>query len=266
MVVAIMQAQARGAVKTFTIGFNEPSYDEARHAKDIAGYLHTDHTELYVTSAAAQGVIPQLADIYDEPFADASQIPTFLISQLTRGKVTVSLSGDGGDELFAGYSHYAQFQRQWVALQRIPRLMREVAAMMVAPLLRRRVSIVPELGPPAARIPYWMRRSTAHLRSVAEILNAAHPEQLYGYRISQWKTPSELVIGGVEPTTAFSQDERLTNSRDVLDRIMYLDQITYLPDDILTKVDRASMAVSLEARVPLLDHRLVEFPGHCPSP
>jgi asparagine synthase (glutamine-hydrolysing) len=261
-VVAIMQAQARAPIKTFSIGFNEPSYDEARHAKDVARYLHTDHTEMYVTPREAREVIPHLPYVYDEPFADSSQIPTFLVSKLTRGRVTVSLSGDGGDELFAGYSHYALFQRQWAVLQRIPELLRGLAVMAAAPLLRRRIGVANEIG--SGKASFWMRRSTAYLRRVAEILSASRPELLYGYLISQWKNPSEVVIGGSEPRTAFSQSERHVNNGGPLERVMYLDQITYLPDDILAKVDRASMAVGLEARVPLLDHRVVEFSWRLP--
>lgn len=249
-VVAMMQAQSARPVKTFTIGFAAQGYDEAAHAKAVAAHLGTDHTEMYVTPQHALDVVPKLAEWYDEPFADSSQIPTFLVSEMTRRHVTVALSGDGGDENFAGYNRYLWADTLWRRLRGIPKPLRALAARAVAaaaPL----AGFVPEGWGPA--------RPAEKLTKVAEILGLDSPGDIYRRLISQWPDPAELIVGGVEPRGAVWDDGFERDMPEFVARMQLLDTVTYLPDDILTKVDRATMAVALEARVPLLDHRVVEY-------
>ena len=261
-VVALMQAQSARPVRTFTIGFHEKGYDEAQHAKAVAGHLGTDHTELYVTPAEALAVIPKLPTIYDEPFADSSQIPTFLVSQLARRHVTVALSGDGGDELFCGYNRYLIAQRLWEKLRVLPLPVRQA----IAALLRHAPghgldSLQRRLLPPRMRLPNLADR----LPKLAEVLEHHDGAAFYLGLVSHWKQPDRLVLAAREPRTIMSDPDRLPALPGLRERMMLLDMLTYLPDDILTKVDRASMAVSLEARVPLLDHRLMEFAWRVPT-
>jgi asparagine synthase (glutamine-hydrolysing) len=249
-VVALMQAQSTRPVRSFSIGFRERDFDEAQHAASIARHLGTDHTELYVSPEHALEVIPNLPTIYDEPFADSSQIPTFLVSEMTRRHVTVALSGDGGDELFGGYNHYFRsFRNQsvWRAMERMPQAARVIAAAGVRTLQ------------PAA----WtksMQPFAAKMRKLADVL-ASEPEANAFYRnvTSLWIDPASVVIGGCEAKGPLNDPGIKALVPDFIERMQYLDTITYLPDDNLTKVDRASMAVSLEVRVPLLDHRVVAF-------
>lgn len=258
-VVALMQAQSSRPVRTFSIGFHEDDYNEARHAAAVAAHLKTDHTELYVDSAQAREVIPLLPDMFDEPFADSSQIPTYLVSELTRRHVTVSLSGDGGDEVFAGYNRYTLARDLWrrVGWLRAP-LRRAAAASIraVSPAAWTRLfDIVPgSLRPPQAG---------DKLHKLAGVLGGG-PDELYRTLVSHWDEPAVLVPGSREPDSPLSDPSVAALVPDQIERMQYLDTITYLPDDILTKVDRASMAVSLEARVPLLDHRIVEFAWRLP--
>jgi len=260
MVVAQMQAQSTRPVKTFSIGFHEEGHNEAKYAKAVATHLGTDHTELYVSPEEAMSVIPRLPEIYDEPFADSSQIPTFLVSQLAQRHVTVSLSGDGGDELFCGYNRYALGYGIWSKLRLLPAPLRQALgwAMDHAPLqgLARLQRLLPKRMQ-AANLP-------DQLPKLAQVLCHREGESFYRDLISHWKHPDQVVLGAKEPETILSQPGRLANLPDLRNRMMLLDMLTYLPDDILTKVDRASMAVSLEARVPLLDHRLVEFAWRIP--
>lgn len=249
-VVALMQAQSRQPVKTFSIGFEEAGYNEAVYARAVAEHLKTEHTELYVTPHQAQAVIPRLPEIYDEPFADSSQIPTFLVSQLARQYVTVSLSGDGGDELFGGYNRYFSTEALRRGTAWLPAVVR--------PALSRCLAVV---GAPLHGAPL---HGAKKLRDLSEVVGASTLEALYQRSLSFWKPPSDTVIGGHEPLTAFTDPQRKAALPDFIHRMMYLDSITFLPDQILTKVDRASMAVSLEARVPLLDHRVVEFAWRLP--
>jgi len=255
-IVALMQRQSARPVKTFSIGFSEAEYDEAHHAKRVAKHLGTDHTELYATPQDALDQIPILPHHWDEPFADASQIPTLLVSRLARTAVTVSLSGDGGDELFCGYNRYAQGYDVWRRLGRMPRGFRK----MVSGALRLA---------PAGAIEKAMKIAPANLRrmavgdrllKLADVLDVEKGDDFYRALVSHSKDPSSLVLGGHEPPTILSEaDPDWPATGDFRDRMMYLDMRSYLPDDILVKVDRASMAVSLESRVPLLDHRVVEF-------
>lgn len=263
-VVALMQAQSSRPVKTFTIGFHEDAYDESAHAGDVARHLGTDHTKLMVTPQEAQDVIPLLPAMFDEPFADSSQIPTFLVSQLARSEVTVSLSGDGGDELFGGYNRYFWGDAIWKRAGRIPGPARAVGA-------RALTALSPEAWDRQfARmnpiIPRQLRQRTPgdKLHKLAEVLETNSSEALYLNLVSQWARPEELVIGGAELPTAITDRKRWASLPEFTRRMMYLDLVSYLPDDILTKVDRASMATSLEARVPLLDHRVVAFASSIP--
>ncbi len=255
-VVALMQAQSTRPVKTFSIGFYEDEYNEAQHAKRVAQHLGTDHTELYVTPKQAMAVIPRLPAIYDEPFADSSQIPTFLVSELARRYVTVSLSGDGGDELFAGYNRYFVGRSLWRKIGWMPVALRHALARgltLLSPArlntaLRHLGSLAPGFQNPGDK-----------LHKLAAVLAMESPERMYLSLVSLWQDPSSVVIGAAEPLTAITDRSRWADLEDFTLRMMYLDLVTYLPDDLLVKVDRASMAVSLEARVPLLDHRVVEF-------
>lgn len=260
-VAALMQAQSRQPVKTFTIGFHEEGYNEAVHARAVATHLGTEHTELYVTPDEAMSVIPKLPGIYDEPFSDSSQIPTFLVSQLARQHVTVSLSGDGGDELFYGYSRYFKAEQIWGKISRLPMPLRSAARSILAHAPARALEKAMGVLPRRLRINHFADR----LPKLAEIL--AHPsgEALYRELVSHAKNPAQLVLGASEPHTILSRPDQLPKLPGLREQMMYLDMVTYLPDDILTKVDRASMAVSLEVRVPLLDHRMVEFAWRVPT-
>ena len=258
-VVALMQAQSNRPVKTFSIGFHEDAYNEAPYAQAVAQHLGCDHTELYVTPAQAIAVIPKLASIYDEPFADSSQIPTFLVSQLAKQQVTVSLSGDGGDELFAGYNRYFWGRRIWQQIGWMPIGARKAIA-------RTLTSFSPQdwessLG----RLPRLQKRQIGDkLHKLAAVLGVESPEIMYMRLVSHWKQPQSLVIGASEADTPLSNQNKWANLPEFTRQMMYLDSVTYLPDDILTKVDRASMGVSLESRVPFLDHQVVEFAWKIP--
>ena len=243
LVTSLMQAQSKQPVKTFTIGFHELKYDEAKYAKAVANHLGTDHTELYVSPEKAMSVIPKLPLIYDEPFSDSSQIPTILVSQLARNNVTVVLSGDGGDELFYGYSRYFFAAKVYQKYNMIPNGMRRLIS-----------KIIYKSGMQKYR----------KLKLVAEVLSLDTKEEFYNRITTAWKDPA-CVVTGVDGNITNILDKRyLVGNLDLPNYMMYLDQITYLPDDILVKMDRASMAVGLEARVPLLDHRVVEFSWSLP--
>lgn len=263
-VVALMQAQSSRRVKTFTIGFKEVQFNEADHAKAVATHLGTDHTELYVTPQETMDVIPRLATQYDEPFSDSSQIPTYLVSRLARREVTVSLSGDGGDELFGGYPRYFRARTLWARMRWLPRALRQLLATMVAApeaaAYNRRLGwLVPWTDP-------FSRPGSVgeKMHKLAEALGAEDRVGLYRHFVSNWKYPQDLVLGSTEPRAVLTDPSQWPALPDYLQQMMWFDIVTYLPDDILTKVDRASMAVSLEARVPVLDHRVVEFAAKLP--
>lgn len=263
-VVALMQAQSTRPVKTFTIGFHETEYNEAVHAKNVAAHLGTDHTELYVTPKEAMDVIPRLPTLYDEPFADSSQIPTFLVSQLARQHVTVSLSGDGGDELFGGYNRYFWATRLWGKHRTLTKPIRATLAGIlksVSPAKWDAVFTNLSGVIPAA----WSYNNPGDkLHKLAETLGLKSSDELYHRLLSHWDHPTEVVINSAEPATIISDCVDQKNLPDFESRMMYLDTLHYLPDDILVKVDRAAMAVSLETRVPFLDHRVVEFAWQLP--
>ncbi len=260
IVAALMQAQSSAQIKTFTIGFHEQGYNEAVHAKAVAKHLGTDHTELYVTSEEAMAVIPHLPIIWDEPFSDSSQIPTLLVSQLARKHVTVSLSGDGGDELFCGYNRYTQGYQIWRKLQLLPNPMRQFVGSLMQVFPGAPLEYLFSFLPKRFQIPHLADR----LPKLAEVIKEKSAASYYKRLISHWNEPDCLVLGATEPQTIFNRSEQHPKLADFREQMMYLDSMTYLPDDILTKVDRASMAVGLEARVPLLDHRVVEFAWQVP--
>jgi len=252
LVVALMQAQSAQAVRTYTIGFPDEGYDEATRARGIAEHLGTDHTELYVSPTEAQSVVPRLPYVYDEPFADSSQIPTLLVSQLARRDVTVALSGDGGDELFGGYARYAAMAR----LHRVGRIPRGVRAPIARALrsqppqwwdrmVRGGAKVVPGVHAPT--------QPGDKIHKLAGALSAAPPER-YRSMIECWG--SSIVLDADEPATVLSPPTEWP--LQPAEWAMLADTITYLPDDLLVKVDRASMAVSLEARVPMLDPDVYE--------
>lgn len=264
MVVALMQSQSTRPVKTFTIGFHEDAYNEANHAKGIATHLGTDHTELYVTPQEALNVVPLLPAMYDEPFADVSQIPTYLVSKLARQSVTVSLSGDGGDELFGGYGRYFLMKRVWNSMSLFPKPVRQAVSRMISSVppktIDKMYKVVSPLMPRNRRS--FPTGDKAH--KLAGLLSAESQERIYMHALTHWENPAAVVNGACEPETVrrFVHEAQWLPSMEEI--MMLTDTVHYLPDDILTKVDRASMAVSLEARVPILDHRVVEFAWKLP--
>jgi asparagine synthase (glutamine-hydrolysing) len=252
-IVALMQAQSTQPVRTFTIGFDEPGYNEAEFAKAVAEHLGTDHTELYLKPKAALDIIPQLPEMYDEPFADSSQLPTYLVAKLAREHATVSLSGDAGDELFCGYRRYQSAQRAWERVARVPAALKKTAATGLA-----------VVGNLAGTAPGKLAKLKFQAGNWEQQFAAASPELLYRHLESRWDAPESVVLNGREPQTALNDARQWAQGLSFTEQMMYLDAVTYLPDDILAKVDRATMAVSLESRVPLLDHRVVEFAWRVP--
>lgn len=253
-VAALAHAVSPRPLRTFSIGFHEPGFDEAPHAARVARHLGTDHTELYVTASQARDVVPRLPSIYDEPFADASQIPTVLLCELTRRHVKVCLSGDGGDELFSGYDRYVWARRIWRGLGWLPLPLRSLLARSIRAGLRAggRLRSGPEGGPWGLGL-----RSATRLYKLAGMVEANGPEAVYVGLLSHWADPAGVVIGGGEAASIVTDPARWPDAPSRAEWMMYLDLNSYLPDDILTKIDRASMATGLEARVPLLDQRVV---------
>ena len=264
-VVALMQSQSSRPVKTFTIGFHESMFNEAEHAKAVATHLGTEHTVLYVSAEQAMAVIPRLPALYDEPFSDSSQIPTFLISQLARQHVTVALSGDAGDELFCGYNRYQLTAGLWERLTVIPPSLRKLTAQgltcippqswdAMAETIRR---VLPDT------LPFANVGDKIH--KGASVLGSKSCDALYFSLVSHWNNPASVVINGDEPPTLLTGNAPMLTGLNSIQRMMALDMVSYLPDDILVKVDRAAMAASLETRVPFLDHRIVEFAWSLPQ-
>jgi len=263
-VVAMMQSQSAQPVKTFTIGFHDEEFNEADRAKAVAMHLGTDHSELYLTPEQTLDVIQLLPQLYDEPFADSSQIPTYLVSKLARTKVTVSLSGDGGDELFCGYNRYTWMYKIWGAMSPIPAPIRKTLAWGAA-------CVPPKLVDGGYRfvrpiLPRWLQFNNASDKwsKTAALIQENDASALYKRIVSSWAFPEQLVIGGKEPVSIFELSEPQSHRLNLGEQMMRFDALTYLPDDILVKVDRASMGVSLEARVPLLDRKIIEFAWHLP--
>ena len=270
LVVALMQAQSNSPVKTFSIGFTEDQYNEAEYAKKVAEHLGTDHTELYMSPEDAMGVIPKLPFLYDEPFADSSQIPTFLVSQLARKHVTVSLSGDGGDELFGGYNRYFWGQSIWNKLKYCPNPLRAMIANIMCRVSPVHWDNVFNFISPVLPSSFKVASPGDKIHKLAGIMSSKNTEIMYQRLISQWSDPSQILKNNLP--VSFDRDAIYHQNRyfdaketdNFIERMMFIDTMTYLPDDILTKVDRASMGVSLEARVPILDHRVVEFAWKMP--
>jgi asparagine synthase (glutamine-hydrolysing) len=260
-VVALMQRAASRPVKTFSIGFRERGFDEAAAAAAVARHLGTDHTELVLSATDAQAVIPQLPEIYDEPFADSSQLPTFLVSRLARSAVTVALSGDGGDEVFGGYVRYQGIARLAGAARRFPAPIRRFAARSIELLSADAWDVL------ARPLPRSLKPAHAgdKIRKGAALLSASDPLDMYRRLVSYTPQPGRFLPNVAEPADVVERLGGETHGLDTVAQLRLLDTLTYLPDDILTKVDRASMAVGLEARVPLLDHRVVEFAWRIPS-
>ena len=256
-VVALMQAQTDRPIQTFSIGFDDAQFNEAKHAKAVADHLGTQHTEFYVSGNAARDVIPKLPHLFDEPFADASQIPTYLVCQMARQHVTVALSGDGGDELFAGYRRYLDTSKFADRLFAVPSVLRRAGAAVIEKIPLSFWSAVSQLQTsrgPSLELQTKIDKLLKVLRS--------DKSDIYTVLTSNWDNPSHLVKGAQEPERS-SWEENYLNL-GVVERMQYADVMTYLRDDILTKVDRTSMGVALEARVPILDHRLVEFSWSLP--
>jgi asparagine synthase (glutamine-hydrolysing) len=259
-VVALMQAQSSRPVKTFTIGFNEEGYNEALHAKAVAKHLGTDHTELYVTAQQAMDVIPKLPSLYCEPFGDSSQIPTFLLSQLAKQHVTVSLSGDAGDELFCGYNRYQLTSNLWRGISSVPMPLRSLVAKGITAISPASWDNVGRFMPGTDK---WNSLGDKFHKG-ASVLTSRTVDDLYLGMVSHLSKPEDCVIDGFEPPTNLTGLRPDLGGLNAVERMMALDTISYLPDDILVKVDRASMGVSLEGRVPFLDHRIVEFAWRLP--
>lgn len=263
LVVALMQAQSSRPVRTFSIGFDEAGYNEAVHAKAVAAHLGTEHVELYVRPQQALDVIPTLPSIYSEPFADSSQVPTYLVSALARQHVTVALSGDAGDELFCGYNRYRMARNLWRGISRIPYPFRGgVASLFRVPSIDAWNAMA---RPIRSLLPWSLKEANLgdKVHKAAAILDSASVDQLYLRLVSHW--PDGVVLNAAPYATLLDGQPPPLQGLDPVQRMMALDAMTYLPDDILTKVDRASMAVSLESRVPMLDHRVVEFAWRLPQ-
>ena len=244
-IVALMQRSSSRPVQTFSIGFDDPRYNEAQHAAAVASHLGTNHAEHYVGDADALKLVPELAQVYDEPFADSSQIPTLLVTRMARRHVTVALSGDGGDELFTGYGRYFRAQDWWQRRSRVPALVRGPVAASARHM--------------AALLPAGRHRN--RLIKLSQVLGTAHVGAFYREFVSYWSNPGEVLLQAETPADVFDEE---TDS-DFLSAITLLDVQTYLPDDILVKVDRAAMAASLETRVPLLDHHVFELSRRLPA-
>ena len=259
-IVALMQAQSSRPVRTFTIGFHEKDHNEAEFAKDVAKHLGTDHTEMYVTGDDALAVIPKLPALYDEPFSDHSQIPTYLVCGMARKHVTVALSGDAGDELFAGYERYFVGRSITNKVGWMPPALRKLAAMGMTSLSASQwdklIAMMPGIG--------RRDRFGDKLHKLAEVIATGGVDTLYSNLVSHWKQPEQVVVDGHDPLTALTDRANWPRVTDYTHRMMELDMETYLPGDILTKVDRAAMGVSLEGRIPLLDTNVMEFAWRIP--
>lgn len=240
-IVALMQAESKKPIKTFAIGFDEPGYNEAEYAKAVAEHLGTEHTEFYVTAKEALEVVPLLSSIFCEPFADSSQIPTYLVSKMAKQHVTVALSGDAGDELFGGYNTYQLLPKIWKIVSPLPTPVRKLAFKLLSGLP------MPE-----------------KLLKLVEVLPVNNRAEFYNLVISHWKNAEQLVIGAKKVPTALTDKSQWSNVDSFEEWMMSIDAQQYMVDDILVKVDRAAMANSLEVRVPMLDHRLVELAWQLP--
>lgn len=260
LISAVMQAQSGAPIRTFSIGFSDQRFDESVFGRNVAQVIGSEHTELIVTASDALNVIPSMPTVYDEPFADSSQIPTYLLAKLTRKHVTVALSGDGGDELFGGYHRYFQGKKLLRMYRLAPARLRAAVGRALARIppaaIERLLSVAP------AKI---SALGSDRIYKFAEVVGRSGAMDLYKRLVSQWPDPGLIFPGTIEPPTLVDDINVYSRFDSDISWMMFVDQLTYLPDDILVKVDRASMAVGLEARVPLLDHRLVEFAAGVPE-
>jgi asparagine synthase (glutamine-hydrolysing) len=255
VLVALMQSQSNLPVKTFTIGFREEDYNEADHAKKIAKHLGTNHTELYVSSKRAMEVIPKIPLIYDEPFSDSSQIPTFLVAQLASKQVKVALSGDAGDELFCGYNRYVMSKKLWNIASLIPLSCRKILSSGLKILSSQNWQRISKVLPSSSQY----HNIGDKIYKGVDALKAKTLSDLHYILSSHWQNPTEIVLNTKQPATIFNELRPRLKDLNDQEQMMALDFVTYLPDDILVKVDRASMASSLETRIPFLDHKLIEY-------
>ena len=265
-IVAFMQRQSTQPVRTFSIGFHETKYNEADYAARVAKHLGTAHTELYVTPGEMQEVVPLLAQLYDEPFSDSSQIPTYLVSKIARRGVTVSLSGDGGDELFGGYSRYLWGERVWRYLESLPGTARGIIATLIKAIGEKRWDWIYDNFKPLLPRSLSFQKFGYKILRLAMVLGQPQRENLYRELVTHWDDASGLVLGSKPALSAMTDPRSWPADLSFIESMMFLDLVSYLPDDILVKVDRASMGVSLESRAPFLDHRLVEFIWSLPMP
>ena len=263
LIVALMQRHSHRAVRTFTVGFAEREYDESAHASAVAACLGTDHTSLRVSDRDALDVIPDLPSMWDEPFGDCSQIPTHLVSRLARTEVTVSLSGDGGDELFAGYNRHAWLERLWERSSVVPGGVRRLFGAVATRVPPGTVESVARLS---AVLPnrWRLRNPSTKFAKFGLVLAAHKPEDAYLSLVSHWQQPESMVIDAPTVTSLAGAPETWPGLGGITEQMLWLDLVGYLPDDILTKLDRAAMAVSLETRVPFLDRAVVELAWRLP--
>ncbi|MCJ8345948.1 asparagine synthase (glutamine-hydrolyzing) [bacterium] len=259
LIVSLMQAQSEKKVKTFTIGFEEDQYNEAKFAQEVADHLKTDHTEMYVSSQQTLDVIPNLAKYWDEPFADSSQVPTFLVSQIAKQKVTVCLSGDGGDELFSGYDRYFWTENIWSKLNKFPKSLRGAIGSILSNSNPETLDFLFSLIKPVLPKKLQFDNFAGKVAKLAPALSSRSVIELYHILLSHWNTPQDIVLNAQENLNITQRIQESGFKEEIIEWNMFCDFNNYLPDDILTKVDRASMAVSLEGRIPLLDHRIIEF-------
>jgi len=263
-VTAIMQSISNSSVKTFSIGFKEQSYDEAPMAKAVAKHLGTDHTELYVTQKDAQDIVPTISHLWDEPFADSSQIPTFLVSKLARTKVTVALSGDGGDELFSGYNRYFNSLAIWEKKKALPQTFQSLIGSILSNMPYSSLKFISKITKGFLKKMGATNPGALSIYRISEVLRARHFPLFYGYTNSHWMPPNGLLVVKEDCIADIFYKELAEFKDNYLHLMTFLDLNTYLPDDILVKVDRATMGVALESRVPILDHRVVEFSASIP--
>ena len=261
VITSLMQEQSMEKINTFTIGFDQKGFNEAEHAKAVAKHLNTDHAELYIDSQDLLNVIPRLSELYDEPFGDSSQIPTYLISKFAKQTVTVALSGDGGDELFCGYNRYKITDKYWKKLKIIPPFLRRILANSILKIPPQQIDKMYSLF---SRNSQYANFSDKVLKG-SNVIASQDIADLYVGLISACKDPNSLVIDGIESNKFLHSKLSTLRNLDDLSLMMLMDLLTYLPDDILTKVDRAAMGVSLETRVPMLNHQIVEFAMQLPQ-
>ena len=264
LIVALMQEQSSRPIKTFSIGFEDQKFNEAPFAKRVANHIGTDHSELYVSASEARGVIPNLPKIYDEPFSDSSQIPTFLVSQMAKEHVTVALSGDGGDELFGGYNRYTWGNRFLSKMSLLPRQVRQFTASaltIIPPMYWDRL-----IGPIFTVAPRKYRHTNLgeKIHKLASLTSVSGVDELYRAFVSNWEHPESVVRVGAEPDVIGNLVNEELSGLSFVERMMYFDACIYLPEDILVKVDRSAMSVSLETRVPFLDHRVFDLAWRMP--